>query len=174
MDQTDAGLLAVRILLAALLVGHSLQKSAGWFGGSGRRQTASVFESWGFRPGTVMVTIAAASELVGATLIVTGLAFPLGCAMILGTMIVAASPNAKNGLWAQHGGCEVPVVYGALAACLAISGPGSASLDHALDIQTQQWWVPVAAIALGVGAAVPPIVRSRKLLRASTGRTDPL
>jgi putative oxidoreductase len=172
VDHVDAGLLALRILLAALLFGHATQKSVGWFGGGGRSKTAPVFESWGFRPGTVMVTAAAVSELVGATLIVTGLAFPLGCAIVLGTMIVAASPSAKNGLWAQYGGCEVPVVYGALAACLAISGPGAASLDHALDVQTHQWWVPVAAIALGVGAAIPPIVRSRKLLRASTGRAD--
>ena len=164
MDQTDVGLLLLRVVLAALIAGHALQKSVGWFGGGGRSQTAPVFESWGFRPGTVMVTVAAVSELVGAALIVTGLAFPLGCAIVLGTMIVAASPNAKNGLWAQQGGCEVPVFYGLLAACLAVTGPGEASLDHALDVPLDHWWVPVAAIVLGVVAAVPPIVRSRRLL----------
>ena len=168
MDQTDAGLLALRILLAALLFGHAMQKSAGWFGGGGRSKTAPVFESWGFRPGHVMVTAAAAAELVGAALIVTGLAFPLGCAIVIGTMIVAASPNAKNGLWAQQGGCEVPVFYGALAAGLSITGPGQASLDHALELYTYQWWMPVAAIVVGVAASVPPIVRSRQLLRSST------
>jgi putative oxidoreductase len=174
MDAVDVGLLALRTVLAALLAGHALQKSAGWFGGGGRSQTAPVFESWGFRPGTVMVTIAAACELIGAVLVVTGLVFPLGCAIVLGTMLVAASPTAKNGLWAQHGGCEVPVVYGALAACLAVTGPGSASLDHAVDLDLQEWWVPVAAIALGVAAAVPPIVRSRQVLRPTPGRADPL
>ncbi|MET0447134.1 MAG: DoxX family protein [Aeromicrobium sp.] len=168
MDHTDTGLLFLRILLAALLFGHATQKSVGWFGGGGRSSTAPVFESWGFRPGHVMVTVAAVSELVGATLIVTGLAFPLGCAIVLGTMIVAASPNAKNGLWAQQGGCEVPVVYGALAAGLAFTGPGSASLDDALDLYTYQWWLPVVAVAVGVAASIPPIVRSRSLLRAST------
>lgn len=172
MDQVDVGLLALRIVLAVLIAGHALQKSVRWFGGGGRSQTAPVFESWGFRPGTVMVTVAAACELGGALLIVTGLAFPLGCAIVLGTMLVAASPNVKNGLWAQHGGCEVPVVYGAIAACLAITGPGEGSLDHALDLYEQQWWVPVAAIVLGMAAAIPPIARSRSLLRASTGRPD--
>lgn len=172
MDHVDVGLLALRIVLAALVAGHALQKSVGWFGGGGRSQTAPVFESWGFRPGVVMVTVAAVCELGGAFLIVTGLAFPLGCAIVLGTMIVAASPNAKNGLWAQHGGCEVPVVYGAIAACLAITGPGTAAVDHALDAYEQQWWLPVGVIVLGVAAAIPPIVRSRTLLRASTGRTD--
>jgi putative oxidoreductase len=168
MDQTDVGLLALRILLAALLFGHAMQKSAGWFGGGGRSSTAPVFESWGFRPGHVMVSVAAISELVGAALVLTGLAFPLGCAIVLGTMIVAASPTAKNGLWAQQGGCEVPVFYGALAAGLAITGPGSSSLDDALDLYSYQWWMPVAAIVVGAAASVPPIARSRSLLRAST------
>lgn len=167
MDHVDVGLLALRLVLAALLAGHALQKSAGWFGGGGRSKTAPVFESWGFRPGTVMVTVAAVSELTGAVLVVTGLLFPLGCAIILGTMLVAASPNAKNGLWAQYGGCEVPVVYGLIAACLAITGPGSASLDDAIGLDLQEWWVPVAAIVLGVAAAVPPIVRSQQVLRSS-------
>jgi putative oxidoreductase len=170
MDQVDVGLLALRIVLATLLAGHALQKSAGWFGGGGRSTTAPVFESWGFRPGTVMVTVAAVCELTGALLVVTGLVFPLGCAIVLGTMLVAASPNAKNGLWAQRGGCEVPVVYAAIATCLAITGPGSASLDNAIGLDLQEWWVPVAAIVLGVVTAIPPIARSRQLLRASTGR----
>ncbi|MEU1517501.1 DoxX family membrane protein [Streptomyces sp. NPDC005811] len=165
MGHVDLGLLLLRLALATLLAGHALQKSVGWFGGAGRAQTAAVFHAWGFRPGAVMVIIAALSELAGATLLALGVAHPLACAMVIGTMTVAATPSVANGLWAHLGGCEVPAIYGGVAACLAITGPGAVSLDHALGLETTGWWVSAAAIALGLVAALPPVHRRRRVLR---------
>lgn len=160
----DVGLFLLRVAVSALLAGHALQKLAGWFQGMGPAKTAELFETWGFRPGRPMVVLAATCELVGAVLILTGLATPMGCAIVIGTMIVAASPNAANGLWAHLGGCEVPVLYAIIAAFLALAGPGLYSLDHVLSTPIGGW-PGIAAIALGVLASVPPLIRRRAALR---------
>lgn len=165
MTAVDLGLFLLRLGLAALLAGHSLQKAAGWFRGMGLARTAEAFESWGFRPGRPLVTLAAACELLGALSLATGLLLRVGCAVVIGTMIVAAAPNAKNGLWAHLGGCEVPVTYGGLAACLAITGPGRISIDRAAGLPDGGAWGAVVAIAVGVLAAVPPLLNRRHALR---------
>ena len=169
----DAGLLALRLGLAALLAGHALQKSMGWFRGMGVARTAAVFETWGFRPGRPHVLLAACCELLGAMLLATGLLTRVGCAVVIGTMLVAAAPNAVNGLWAHLGGCEVPVAYAGIAACLALTGPGRIAVDHAADLPTGNAWAGVLAIAVGVLAAVPPLLNRRRTLRTSLIHTRP-
>lgn len=160
------GLLLLRLLLAALLAGHACQKTFGWFRGQGLAGTAGTFESWGFRPGRPHVLLATACELTGALLLALGLLTPLGSAVVVGTMIVAASANFRNGLWAHLGGYEVPFVYGALAFVIAVTGPGAWSLDAAAGLG----WLSgpgyaLAAAALGVLAALPPLLRRRQVLR---------
>jgi putative oxidoreductase len=161
----SVGLLLLRILLGALLAGHAAQKLFGWFRGSGITASAVLFEAWGFRPGTVMVALAGTSELIGSTSIGLGLLTPAGCAVVIGTMIVAASPNLKNGLWAHMGGFEVTVLYGGMAVVLAFTGPGRYSLDRAAGVTSlhQTRWA-IAAIIVGCVAAVPPLLRRRHVL----------
>jgi putative oxidoreductase len=160
------GLLLLRLLLAALLFGHATQKLRGWFGGAGLAGTGAIFERWGFVPGPRMALVAGVAELTGAASIAAGLLTPGGCAVVVGTMAVAATATAPNGFWAQKGGCEVPFWYGAVAAVLGFTGPGPWSLDHALGLT----WRPapawgVAALAAGVLAAVVPLASRAKVLR---------
>lgn len=162
----NTGLLLLRLFLAALLTGHATQKLFGWFRGMGPQGHGAIFEQWGFRPGPAMAVIAGICELVGAGSISLGLLTPGGCAVIIGTMIVAASPNATNGLWAHLGGCEVPVVYAGLAVVLAFTGPGRFSLDNAAGLtglHAVGW--SIAAVVVGVVAAIPPLVRRHNALR---------
>lgn len=166
-ETLDVGLLVLRVGLGALLLGHALQKSLGWFGGAGIEATAGVFESWGFRPGRRMVAVAAAGEVVAAALIVSGLGFGLGCAILVGTMVVAAAPSAGNGIWAHLGGCEVPLLYGFLGAALALTGPGRLSLDHALGVPSGGAVAGPLLVLLGCAAAVPPLLQRRHALRAT-------
>lgn len=167
MNEVDAGLLVLRLFVAVLIAGHALQKSRGLFGGLGLQKTAEVFEAWGFRPGRPMVIVAAVAELTGAVLVGSGLLLRLGCAVLIGTLIVAAAPSAANGLWAQRGGCEVPVLYAGMAAALAITGPGRASLDHALGTPSPAWLGPLA-IVVGVVAAVPPLMNRQRALQPTS------
>ncbi|MGC7098321.1 DoxX family protein [Amycolatopsis lurida] len=169
---TDLGLLLFRLLLAGLLFGHAAQKLFGWFRGAGISGTATVFEQWGFVPGARMVVLAALAELAGSASIATGLLTPGGCAVVLGTMTVAAAATAPSGFWAQQGGCEVPFCYGALAAVLAFTGPGSWSLDHAIglpELSGLSWGL--AALGAGLGAATIPLFRRARVLRARGATT---
>ncbi|GGX76659.1 hypothetical protein GCM10010515_50730 [Streptomyces fructofermentans] len=161
----DLGLLVLRLLLAALLCGHAAQKLRGWFGGAGLTGTGVVFESWGFVPGARMALTAGVAESVGALLLALGLLMPGACAVVVGTMAVATAATAPNGFWAQRGGCEVPFWYGAVAAVLAFTGPGSWSLDTALDLPWASGaaWGPAALVVGLLAAAVPLAARARVL-----------
>ena len=165
----NVGLLLLRLLLGGLLAGHACQKLFGWFRGAGPAGSGEMFERWGFRPGTAMAVLAGVCELAGAGSVALGLLVPGGCAVIVGTMIVAAAPNAPNGLWAHLGGCEVPVVYAGLGAVLAFTGPGRFSLDHAIGLTGLNgvgWGL--AAVIVGAVASVPPLLRRRAASASAT------
>jgi putative oxidoreductase len=160
----NLGLLLLRLLLAGLLFGHGMQKLRGWFGGNGLAGTGAIFEQWGFVPGARMALLAGCMELLGAASIATGLLTPGGCAVVIGTMTVAAVATAPKGFWAQKGGCEVPFCYAALAAVIGFTGPGAWSLDNAFGLDFASFWWGIAALLVGLAAAaVPLVMRSRVL-----------
>jgi len=165
MTGLDVGLLLLRLGFAGLLFGHSTQKLFGWFRGGGPAGAGALFETWGFRPGPALAVVAGTLELVGLTSVALGLFTIGGCAVLVGTMIVAASPAAHNGLWAHLGGNELPVVYAFLAAVLAFTGPGRYSLDQALGLHPGPGW-SVVAVVVGVAAAIPMLLRRRAALRS--------
>ena len=156
----DLGLLVLRVVLGALLIGHGSQKLFGAFGGHGLAGTGAFFESLGFRPGRLMATVAGASEFGAGVLLLLGLLTPLAGAAVIGTLIVAGSVHGAKGLWAQNGGYELPLVYAVLGGVLALAGPGAYSLDAALHLS---WSLPVslAAIALGVVSGVGVVATRR-------------
>jgi putative oxidoreductase len=162
----DTGLLFARLIFGALLVGHGTQKLFGWFGGHGLDGTGGFFHSLGFRPGRRMAAVAGLSEAGGGLLLALGLMTPLAGAAIVGTLVVAASVHAEKGLWGTNGGYEMALLYGVLAAAVALSGPGSVSLDRAFGFD-DSWSVGlgIAAIALGLLSGVAVIARARWILR---------
>lgn len=169
----ELGLLMLRLVLGALLFGHSTQKVFGWFRGQGARNTAASFESWGLRPGLPFVILSSASEMVGAVLIVFGALVPLGTTIIVGTMTVAIAYNFPRGLWAHLGGFEVALVYALLAVVLALTGPGQWSIDHLLGLT----WLSGAAwaggaVVLGVLGAMAPITLRNSSVKKAAGSSD--
>jgi putative oxidoreductase len=156
------GLLLARLILGVLMAAHGAQKLFGWFGGYGLDGTAGYFENLGFRPGRLFVITASLSEIASGILIALGLFGPVGPALLLSVMIVAAvSVHWKHGLFAGTNGIEVPLLYAAGAVALALTGPGLFSLDAALGIE--HVWTPaikVAALDIGVvGGAVNLLAR---------------
>src|SRR5690349_12161176 len=102
-----AGLLAARLVLGPLMAAHGAQKLFGWFGGPGLRATATGMEHLNFRPGLPFALAAGATELAAGVLTALGLLGPVGPALMVSVMLVAAvSAHLRNGLWAQNGGYE--------------------------------------------------------------------
>ena len=150
----SAGLLAARLVLGVMMMGHGAQKLFGWFGGHGLNGSAGFFEALGFRPGRVFVATAALTELGSGLLVALGFLGPVGPALMLSVMIVAAvSVHWKNGVFAAANGIEVPLLYSAGAVTLALTGPGLISLDALLGLQSlwtpQVKWVVIAAGVVG-------------------------
>ncbi|HEV2180184.1 MAG TPA: DoxX family protein [Gemmatimonadaceae bacterium] len=145
------GLLVARVVLGLLMAAHGSQKLFGWFGGHGLAATGGMFEHLGFRPGKMFATVAAGTEVTSGILVVLGLLGPIGPALMISVMIVAAaSVHLRNGLFATSNGIEVPLLYATGAAALALTGPGAYSLDAALGLGGLSSPV-VAGIALAVG-----------------------
>jgi len=146
------GLLLTRLVLGVLMVAHGGQKLFGWLGGYGIDGTASFFEQLGFRPGKLFVVTASVSEVASGILIALGLLGPVGPALLLSVMIVAAvSVHWKGGLFAGTNGIEVPLLYATGAVALAFTGPGPFSLDTVLGID-HPWTPALKVLALAVGA----------------------
>lgn len=131
----DLALLALRILLGGLFIGHGAQKLFGWFGGYGLAGTGTFMESIGLRPGRQMAALAGLSEVLGGVLFIVGLFQPLAALMIGGAMLIAiVKVHGKNGLWSQNNGYEYNLVLLVLAVALALLGPGDLSLAATLGI----------------------------------------
>jgi putative oxidoreductase len=147
----SAGLLIARLMVGLVMAAHGSQKLFGWFGGHGLAGTAGFLESIGFRPGRLFAIVASATEIVSGILVALGLLGPVGPALILSVMIVAAvSVHWKNGLFAQNNGIEVALFYGAAAMALALTGFGSYSLDSLIGLQSL-YTPSFAIIALAIG-----------------------
>src|SRR5438876_2402289 len=131
----DTGLFVARVVFGSLMAAHGAQKLFGWFGGYGLAGTGGFFEALGFRPGRFFAAAAGLAETGGGLLVALGLFGPAGPALVVSVMIVAAvSVHWPHGLFAASNGIELPLLYGAAAAALALTGPGRFSLDALLGL----------------------------------------
>lgn len=166
----SAGLLIARLVLGPMMAAHGAQKLLGWFGGYGLAGTGGFMESLGFRPGWAFAAAASLAELAGGLLITLGLLGPVGPALVLSVMIVAAiSVHWKNGVFAGSNGIEVTLLYATGAFALALTGPGLFSLDALLGLD--RLWTPGlewAAIAAGIVGGVANLGLRRPAPRSAT------
>ncbi|MGW5301365.1 DoxX family protein [Rhodococcus aetherivorans] len=168
----DTGLLILRLLIAAVLFAHAMQKAAGWFHGPGLDGATALFGKLGQTPPRTKVKLAVACEISAAVLLASGLASAVGAAIAAATMLVAGASLIllTGSVWNTSGGGEYPLVLAALAIGLGFTGPGAYSIDSVSGIDAWTGAHPVltgllvAAVAL-IGAT-GPILATRKTLAA--------
>lgn len=130
---TNLGLLALRLALGVVFLGHGAQKGFGAFGGPGLAGTAGFFGSLGLQPARFWAAVAVAGELTAGALFVTGVLLPLAALIATATMAVAiAKVHAPKGFFVQNGGYEYNLVLAIAAVAVALLGPGAWSLGQLL------------------------------------------
>jgi len=169
----SAALLIARLVVGLSISAHGAQKLFGWFGGYGLAGTAGFFEQLGFRPGRLFAALASVTELGAGFLIALGFLGPVGPALLLSVMIVAAvTVHWGKGFFATSNGIEMTVLYATVAILLAVAGPGLYSLDAFFGLE--MLWSPAfsgVALAIGVIGAIANLAARR---RAPTPNSAPV
>ncbi len=158
----DLALLALRLAVGLLFVGHGAQKLFGVFGGGGLEGTAGMFDNIGLRPGWLHARAAGTAEFLGGALIALGLFTPFAAAALIAVMTAAIiTVHAPNGIWNTNQGYEFNVVMATVVFALAGIGAGSWSLDNAFgfDVNSTGW--ALAALATGVIGGVGAVLSGR-------------
>jgi putative oxidoreductase len=128
----DAGLLVLRLALAAVVGAHGLQKLFGLFGGSGIDGFAATLTGYGFTSGTTLLAwVTALSETGGSLLLLFGVLTPLGAAAVLGVALNIVYVRAPTGFFLSgaRDGYEFQLLLGAIALALLFTGSGRYALD---------------------------------------------
>jgi putative oxidoreductase len=147
------GVLLLRVVVGLLMAGHGAQKLFGWFGGYGLGGTGKLLEQLGFRPGTAFAAAASISEIASGVLLALGLLGPIGPALMVSVMIVAAvTVHWGKGIFAQSNGIEMPLLYGIVAFGLGLTGYGEYSLDAIFGF-AGRWTAPFTWIVMMLGIA---------------------
>lgn len=151
----DASLLVFRAGLGVVFLAH------GWnhiWGGGRIAGTARWFEGLGMKPGMLHAWIASITELAAGAMLVLGVATPLACAAVIGTMVVALiTTHIKNGFFIFRPGEGYEYVLTLVLAAIGLAGVGSGewSLDNALGwFQPSGWWGLGLAVVGGFGTGL--------------------
>ena len=176
MDGLDTGLLLLRLLIGLTLAAHGCQKLIGAFGGGGLHGTGMWLESIGFRPARRQALMAGGTELVGGLSLALGVMTPVGAAIAIGVMAVAAvAGHGGKGFFITKGGWEYCLILAGAAAALAFTGPGDWSLDRLLGFAGGGLLWGLFAVAAGAAAAAGQLAtrRTEVDLRETGAATSP-
>lgn len=153
MDEIDLAMLVLRVWLGIVMLAHGINHARSQEG------TAQWFEKVGFRSPQLNARLSALSEMAVGLGLLVGLLTSIAAAAVVATMFLAFwSVHRFAGFFVFHRpdeGYEYVATLAVAALVIAIIGPGSASLDAAIGIDTSlDGFVGAGIIALGLLAGV--------------------
>jgi putative oxidoreductase len=122
----------LRIALGAILIPHGCQKLFGWFGGAGFARMSQIFESIGYRPGSLWVAIVAVVELIGGLMLVFGCFTRLAALGVVIFMINGVWFTSAKGFFWTNQGSEFSILLLIVGLVFMIKGGGAYSVDQKL------------------------------------------
>jgi putative oxidoreductase len=147
----DLALFLLRLGVGVVMLAHGIRHI---FGGGKITGTAGWFGSMGMKMPMAQAWLASLTEIGAGVLLVLGLLTPFGGAGVVGVMAVAWIINhLKNGFFIFNKGEGYEYVMTLLLCGVALGtvGPGSWSLDDALDIADDLSGSTGLLISLGAG-----------------------
>jgi putative oxidoreductase len=133
MESFDWAMLILRIGTGLIILAHGINHARG------RQRTTDWFGSIGFRNPELQWFASTASELAIGTALVAGLLTGPAAAGLVAVMFVAFwSVHRKNGffIFRPGEGWEYVATLAMVGVVIAVAGPGSASIDNAIGIDT--------------------------------------
>jgi putative oxidoreductase len=165
MAPEDAGIFLIRAVTGGFFFCHGGMMLFGWFGGSGFARTKSSFDRMGFRPLVPFAIAAPATQLVCGALVVTGILWPIGPALLVGPMTVAVVRVHWPRIWVTEQGIEFPLVMGAVMFGLGLLPAGEISIDNWLNVDIPQraaFWASIVMTEAVTAVALFTSWRVRK------------
>jgi len=122
----------LRVVMGLTLFPHGAQKAFGWFGGAGFAKFTQIFDTIGYKPGALWVTIVMLTEMIGGLCLALGLFTRVASLFIAIFMVNAVLFTSAKGFFWTAGGLEYSLIIGIVALVFLIRGGGRYSLDAAL------------------------------------------
>ena len=152
MEPYDIASLILRLVLGGIMLAHGVKHARG------RTKTSNWFGSIGFKSPDMQWFASTVTEIGVGVLLIAGLFTTLAAAGVIGIMAVAfVSVHRAAGFWVTarpEEGWEYILTLSAVAAALAIAGPGGISVDAAIGLEPLlDGWIGGGAVVFGVLAA---------------------
>ena len=136
----DWTLTAIRVILGVVFFAHGAQKTLGWFGGAGLKETLRTMHEVLHLP-VPLAFLAVMSEFLGGAGLIVGLLSRVAAIGVCVTMLSAiVMVHGRHGLFMdwlgdrKGHGIEFHLLAIALAIVIVVRGSGAASLDRLLYI----------------------------------------
>lgn len=155
-DYIDGALLLARVWMGGVMFAHGWRHLKSVRSGPGM---ANWFESLGLKPGKLHAWNVTLTELAVGPALVLGLLTPAAYGGVAAIVLVALITNHRgNGFWSNNPGegWEYTGTLAALSLALGTLGPGSWSLDDALELvfPFDPEKAAIAAVVIGIGGTI--------------------
>jgi putative oxidoreductase len=153
---TDAALVLLRLILAAVMGAHGLIKVFGFFGGPGMASFEKYLQGVGFHQVALLSWVTGLTEVGCSTLLIVGFATPLAAAGLFGQALSLTVEKLGGGFFEGKGqGFEMELMFTIVAVVLLLVGSGRWSLD--VNMPWRKNPLPYGLVT-GAGAVVASIV----------------